>query len=66
MKKYFEEYIDKLEEYKKVHHFQYKEIASMLDTTPRSLRRWIRKEYCPLPIYQAKIKELLKRGLKYE
>jgi len=60
MKKDFETYILLLRAYKVNHHFKWVEIADMLNVTTRSLRRWVRKEYIPLPIYQEKIIRLLK------
>jgi len=59
MKEDFKEYIKELDKFKKTHHFKYSEIADMLSTTTRSLRRWIKEEYDPLPIYRKKIIQLL-------
>jgi len=59
MNKDFKEYIKELDNFKKIHHFKYSEIADMLDTTTRSLRRWIREGVCPLPIYKKRIIQLL-------
>ena len=62
MEEDLKEYIKKLDDFKKNHHFKYSEIASMLEITTRSLRRWIREGYTPLPIYRKKIIQLLKRN----
>jgi len=59
MNKDFKEQIKELNNFKKTHHFKYSEIADMLDTTTRSLRRWIKEEYYPLPVYRKKIIQLL-------
>lgn len=61
MEKDFKEYIKELNIYKEKHHFKYSEIADMLDTTTRSLRRWLKDDYMPLPVYQKKILKLLKK-----
>ena len=55
--------IKDLDNFKKEHNFKYSEIATMLETTTRTLRRWIRKEYLPLPIYQKKIDQLLNKKI---
>ena len=59
MKKNFKEEIEKLNEYKENHHFSYSNIAGMIGTTTRSLRRWIKNEYVPLPIYKKAIIKLI-------
>jgi len=59
MNKDFKKYIKELDNFKKIHHFKYLDIANMLDTTPRTLRRWIREGVCPLPIYKKRIIQLL-------
>ena len=64
MKKDFGIYIKKLSEYKEKHNFEYSEIADILDTTTRSIRRWLKGKYQPLPIYRKKIIELVDSDYK--
>jgi len=59
MEKDIEDYIKELDEYKKSHNFKYSEIADILETTTRTLRRWIREGETPLPVYRKKIIKLL-------
>ena len=61
MKKEIKNYIKELDNYKIKHNFKYSDIASKLDTTTRTLRRWIREGYIPLPVFQNKIKQLINK-----
>ena len=60
-KKEIENYIKELDNYKINHNFKYSEIADILGTTTRTLRRWIREGYIPLPVFQNKIKQLINK-----
>ena len=59
--KEIENIIKELDSFKKNYNFTYLQIASMLDITPRNLRRWIREGVEPLPVFQKKIKQLLNK-----
>jgi len=59
MEKNYKEEMKKLNEYKLNHHFTYSEIAIILETTTKSLRRWLKGKCIPLPIYRNKISKLL-------
>jgi len=59
MEKEVKDLIVKLDNFKKKHNFTYEQIAYQLETTPRTLNRWITGAFQPLPIYQRKITEFL-------
>jgi len=61
MKIEIENDIKELNEFKLKHNFTYLQIASMLNISPRNLRRWIREGVEPLPIYQSLIKKLIRK-----
>ena len=61
MKNDFKEQISKLIAYQKKHNFNNIEIARQLNVSTRSLNRWIKGEFIPLPIYKDKILDLLKK-----
>jgi len=64
MSENIKEYIKELDKFKRIHNFKYSEVAKMLNVTTRSLHRWIKGDYLPLPIYREKIIELIKTNKK--